>query len=63
MSELSSHRLIRRCTISGLVAILVVIVIPLFVGIRLRNENARYVACERHERIDCEPSVVWLLMK
>lgn len=36
---------------------------PLFLAQYVRSERGRLAACDRQERLDCEPSVLWLLMK
>ncbi|MBP6944566.1 hypothetical protein KBD61_02800 [Patescibacteria group bacterium] len=47
----------------GGIAVVVSLIFPLFLAQRVRSERARLASCERQERLDCEPSVLWLLMK
>ncbi len=46
----------------GVFATIVAFLVPLFLTQYVRSERARLAACERQERVDCDPSVIWLLM-
>jgi hypothetical protein len=47
----------------GALALIAVLLLPLLLTQYVRAERARFAACDRHERIDCDPSIIWLLMK
>ncbi len=47
----------------GGLGLVIGLLFPLFLAQSVRSERARLAACDRQERLDCEPSVLWLLMK
>jgi hypothetical protein len=62
-ATISSPRPIRVFLWLGAIGLLVGLLFPLFLANYVRSERARVASCERQERVDCDPSVLWLLMK
>jgi hypothetical protein len=63
MSEPSSSRVVNLFLVFGVIAIFLGLLIPVLLVREARLERARFAACQRHERVDCEPSFLWSLMK
>ncbi len=63
MSELSATKIIKVFLSLGVVAIFLGCLIPVMLIRELKSERTRFTACLRHERIDCNPSWLWSLMK
>lgn len=59
----SSSKIVHLFLVFGLVAIFLGLLIPALLVREVQRERARFAACERHERVDCRPSFLWLLMK
>lgn len=63
MNPSPSETWIKRAIILGMIGTILVLFVPLFLSRHVQSERARRAGCEREERVDCEPSVIWLLMK
>ncbi len=58
-----SGRWIQIAIICGCVLLGMLLLVPVLLANQVRSERARLAACERYERVDCDPSFIWLLMK
>lgn len=63
MQEPSARKIVNVFLVLGAIALLLCLLIPIFLVREVQSERARFAACDRHERIDCNPSFLWLLMK
>ena len=63
MTTSAVQRLIKYALVLGALAMLAGFILPLLFTGRVKQERARLASCEREERIDCDPSVIWLLLK
>lgn len=63
MSQPSPSKIVNVFLVFGVIAIVLGLLIPVFLIREARMERARFTACQRHERVDCEPSFLWSLMK
>lgn len=58
-----AQRLMTYALILGVLGVITSFVLPLLLTKQVQEERARLAACEREERIDCQSSVIWLLLK
>ncbi len=63
MKSSLAQRLMTYALILGVLGMLVSFALPLLLTGQVQRERARLAACEREERIDCQPSILWLLLK
>lgn len=63
MQPSSSRTTVHVFLVLGLVAIFLGLLIPILLVREVQSERARFAACQRRERIDCDPSFLWSLMK
>gem|GEM_PF-4705740 len=60
---MSPHRIVKTFLLIGATGLVLGSTTPFLLFHEVRAERARAVSCDRHERIDCTPSFLWLLMK